>query len=168
MDSVDLFLIHSPSHHQNDAVYGGRPGANLRKVWKDMEEVKKEGLAKSVGVSNFMKHDLEVILEGATVIPSVNQVRNAARQAGFRLTYSIQIEYHANILEATREVVELCKEKGIVVAAYGTLSPLFRSEGNVVQKAVADIRSKDSKWSGATDGQILIKWAHAKGFVVIT
>jgi len=131
-------------------------------------EVKRDGLAKSVGVGNFMKHDLEVILESATVIPSVNEVRNALRPAEFRLTYSIEIEYHANILEATREVVELCKEKGIVVAAYGTLSPLFRSTGNVVQKAVADIRAKDSKWSGATDGQILIKWAHAKGFVAIT
>jgi len=133
-----------------------------------MEEVKKEGLTKSVGVSNFMKHDLEAILEGATVVPSVNQVRNVSYPAKFQRTYSIEIEFHANILEATREAVDLCKEKGIVIEAYGTLSPLFRATGGLVQKAVADIRAKDSKWSGVTDGQILIKWAHAKGIVAVT
>lgn len=63
VDYVDLFLIHDPTKH------------DLKAAWKGMEQVKEEGLAKSIGVSNFRVQDLEVILDGATVIPSANQVR---------------------------------------------------------------------------------------------
>jgi len=39
-----------------------------------MERVKGEGLAKSIGVSNFKVSDLEKILPGTKIIPLVNQV----------------------------------------------------------------------------------------------
>lgn len=39
-----------------------------------MEAVKAEGLAKSIGVSNFTVQDLEAIVPGAKVVPSVNQI----------------------------------------------------------------------------------------------
>ncbi|THH03573.1 hypothetical protein EW146_g10397, partial [Bondarzewia mesenterica] len=45
LDYVDLFLIHIPSMFKE-------PG-QLKSIWKQFEEVKKEGLAKSIGVSNF-------------------------------------------------------------------------------------------------------------------
>jgi diketogulonate reductase-like aldo/keto reductase len=64
VDYVDLYLIHAPTQHE------GR----LKHVWKGMEEAKAAGLAKSIGVSNFMQKHLEEILEGATVVPAVNQV----------------------------------------------------------------------------------------------
>ena len=41
-----------------------------------MEEIKKEGLAQSIGVSNFQISDLEEILDGASIPPAVNQVSN--------------------------------------------------------------------------------------------
>jgi len=63
---VDLFLIHDPTPHQKE----GR----LKEIWTQMEQVKDEGLAKSIGVSNFKVSDLEEILPGAKIIPSVNQV----------------------------------------------------------------------------------------------
>jgi len=63
---VDLFLIHDPTPHQRE----GR----LKEIWTQMEQVKDEGLAKSIGVSNFKVSDLEEILPGAKIIPSVNQV----------------------------------------------------------------------------------------------
>ena len=65
LDYVDLFLIHMPIHHT------GR----LPQVWKEIEALQKEGLTKSIGVSNFRVSDFEEILPGATVIPAVNQVR---------------------------------------------------------------------------------------------
>lgn len=43
-------------------------------TWKAMEEVNKKGLAKSIGVSNFNKSQIERILENATVVPATNQV----------------------------------------------------------------------------------------------
>ena len=63
---VDLFLIHDPTPYQKE----GR----LREIWTQMEQMKDEGLSKSIGVSNFRVSDLEEILPGAKVIPSVNQV----------------------------------------------------------------------------------------------
>jgi diketogulonate reductase-like aldo/keto reductase len=66
LDYVDLFLIHIPTQ--------ARKEGNLSQVWEGMEEVKRDGLAKSIGVSNFTVEDLNVILETAKVVPSVNQV----------------------------------------------------------------------------------------------
>ena len=66
LDYVDLFLIHIPAQ--------ARKEGNLSQVWEGMEEVKRDGLAKSIGVSNFSLEDLNVILETAKVVPSVNQV----------------------------------------------------------------------------------------------
>ena len=60
---VDLFLVHMPKDH-----------ADLQKTWKEMEALKAEGLAKSIGVSNFQVKHLEVLLDGAKVVPSLNQV----------------------------------------------------------------------------------------------
>ena len=65
MDYVDLFLIHMPIHH------AGR----LAQVWKEFEAIQKEGLARSIGVSNFRVKDYEELMQGATVTPAVNQVR---------------------------------------------------------------------------------------------
>ena len=64
VEYVDLFLIHAPFQHPGRVV----------EVWKDMEECKKEGLAKSIGVSNAMVKDLEKILESGSIVPAVNQV----------------------------------------------------------------------------------------------
>ena len=44
-------------------------------VWKAMEEVNKKGLAKSIGISNFNKRQIERVLEKATIVPATNQVR---------------------------------------------------------------------------------------------
>lgn len=65
-DYVDLFLIHVPTPWDKEGTLG--------QVWKGMEEVKQEGLAKSIGVSNFKVEDLKQVLDGATIIPAVNQV----------------------------------------------------------------------------------------------
>lgn len=64
LDYVDLFLIHMPIHHEG----------KLKAVWKEFEELQKEGLAKSIGVSNFRIKDFEELLDGANVVPAVNQV----------------------------------------------------------------------------------------------
>lgn len=64
LDYVDLFLVHIPVEH-----------ADLKAVWKEMEGVKEEGLARSIGVSNFRLRDFEQIMDGAKIVPAVNQVR---------------------------------------------------------------------------------------------
>ena len=66
LEYVDLFLIHTPLNFPE-------PG-RLKVVWKEMEALKKEGLARSVGVSNFRVAQLREILDGAEFPPSINQV----------------------------------------------------------------------------------------------
>ncbi|KAJ3971892.1 NADP-dependent oxidoreductase domain-containing protein [Lentinula raphanica] len=132
LDYVDLFLIHSP--------FVALKEGKLKAWWKEMEEIKKEGLAKSIGVSNFTVEHLQIILEDATVIPAVNQI------------------------------YEFCKEKGIIIESYGGLSPIVRAPGGTLDPVLASTAERLSKESGTSvsPGQILSKWLIQKGVVVVT
>lgn len=63
LEYVDQFLIHTPKYH-----------TNLKAVWREVEGLKKEGLAKTIGVSNFQVKHLEEIIHAAEIIPAINQV----------------------------------------------------------------------------------------------
>lgn len=63
LDYVDLYLSHSPLL------------TPARTQWPVMEALRKEGFARSVGVSNHRISDLEIIEEVGSIPPSVNQVR---------------------------------------------------------------------------------------------
>lgn len=72
LDYVDLYLIHAPwpwtekgADYTNHNIF----------VWKEMEKLFEDGRAKAIGVSNFNVNDLTAILNNATVIPAVNQIR---------------------------------------------------------------------------------------------
>ncbi|KAG5647291.1 hypothetical protein DXG03_000828 [Asterophora parasitica] len=84
LDYVDLFLIHDPSQASKE----GR----LKELWKELEGVHKDGLAKSIGVSNFRVEDLKIVLDGATIVPAVNQVspiKVALARGSQRLTFLV-------------------------------------------------------------------------------
>lgn len=65
LDYVDLFLIHDPTPATKEG--------KLAQWWEGMEEVQREGLAKSIGVSNFKVEDLKIILDSGKIVPAVNQ-----------------------------------------------------------------------------------------------
>lgn len=67
LDHVDLYLIHAPFFAKGDKTA-------LQAKWADMEEVAASGKAKSIGVSNFGKKDLDAILETCKVRPAINQI----------------------------------------------------------------------------------------------
>ncbi|PVH15810.1 uncharacterized protein CXQ87_003665 [Candidozyma duobushaemuli] len=67
-DHVDLYLLHSPF------VKKEYHGFSLAEAWQSVEKLKDEGLAKSIGVSNFAVEDLEEILKVAKHKPVVNQI----------------------------------------------------------------------------------------------
>lgn len=65
LDYVDLYLWRTPVGYEG----------KIAEVWKGFELVKKEGLAKHVGVSNFRVRDLEEILNcNPEILPEINQV----------------------------------------------------------------------------------------------
>ena len=92
MDYVNLYLVHWPVKE------------TYVSVWKKMEAVYKSGKAKAIGVSNFLLHHLENLIQNCEIMPMADQ-----------------IEFHPGFTqEAT---VRYCQEKGIYVQAW---SPLGR------------------------------------------
>ena len=100
LDYVDEYLIHWPV-----------PGCFID-TWNVMEDLYRAGKAKAIGVCNFTLHDLDALLEAATVKPCVNQ-----------------IEYH--LLNQPDQLISFCKANDIAIEAY---SPLAR--GNYLDRQV--------------------------------
>ncbi|TGK52436.1 aldo/keto reductase [Leptospira bouyouniensis] len=127
-DYVDMYLIHFP-------VSGKR-----KESWKALEKIKKEGKAKSIGVSNFMVTHLKELLNETEIIPAMNQV-----------------EYHP-FLQDTK-LKEYCEKNGILLEAY---SPLAHG-----QKLEDERVTKLAKKYNKSNAQILIRWSLQSGNVVI-
>ena len=64
MDYVDLYLIHWPAPKQDRYV----------DTWRALEAIKRDGRARSIGVSNFNQPHLEKLLASSTESPVINQV----------------------------------------------------------------------------------------------
>lgn len=65
-DYVDLFLIHWPL----PTLYDG----DFVSTWQTLEEFKKDGRSRSIGVSNFQIHHLEELARETETVPVVNQI----------------------------------------------------------------------------------------------
>ncbi len=65
-DYVDLFLIHWPL----PTLYDG----DFVSTWRALEEVHRDGRARSIGVSNFQVDHLERLAAETDVVPAVNQI----------------------------------------------------------------------------------------------
>jgi 2,5-diketo-D-gluconate reductase A len=63
---VDLFLIHWPL----PTLYDG----DFVSTWKTLEEFRRDGRARSIGVSNFQVAHLERLAAESDVVPAVNQI----------------------------------------------------------------------------------------------
>ncbi|MCD2256336.1 aldo/keto reductase [Lactobacillus sp. CC-MHH1034] len=62
LDYVDLLLIHWPVDHK------------YKDTWRALEALQKEGLTKSIGISNFDIPRLQDLLTDATIKPAINQM----------------------------------------------------------------------------------------------
>jgi len=126
-DYIDLFLIHDPFS-----------GTERRlATYRALQEAKKSGKIRSVGVSNYGVKHLEEIRNAGLEMPSVNQ-----------------IELHP--LCQQRPIVSYCREHSIVVQAY---CPIIRGKiDHEVIKAVAAKFNRDP-------AHILLRWSLQHGFV---
>ena len=62
MDYVDLYLVHWPVE------------GKFKETYRAVETIYESGRARAIGVSNFLIHHLETLLEEARITPMVNQV----------------------------------------------------------------------------------------------
>lgn len=128
MDYVDLLLLHFPVPVQR------------KKAWAELEKIKTEGGAKSIGVSNYTIKHLEEMKLYAKELPAVNQV-----------------ELHVFLQQP--ELLEYCREHGIVVEAY---SPLAHGK-KMDDPTILAVAQKQHK----SYAQIMLRWCIEKGLVVL-
>ncbi|XP_066241269.1 aldo-keto reductase family 1 member C15-like [Saccopteryx leptura] len=112
LDYVDLFIIHVPMAMKPGEELLPKDASgkviletvDLRDTWEVLEKCKDAGLTKSIGVSNFNRKLLEMILNkpGLKYKPVCNQV-----------------ECHPYLNQS--KLLEFCKSKDIVLVAYSAL-----------------------------------------------
>ncbi|XP_073424196.1 aldo-keto reductase family 1 member C1-like [Dendrobates tinctorius] len=99
LDYMDLFLIHTPVEFKpGDNLYptdeNGKfifHNTDIRETWKAMEACRDAGLVRSIGVSNFNRRQLELILNmpGLKYKPVCNQV-HITDQSDWRVTTRLE------------------------------------------------------------------------------
>jgi 2,5-diketo-D-gluconate reductase A len=130
LDYVDLYLIHWPKPRQDAYVA----------AWKVLAKLKKEGRAKSIGVSNFSVHHLKRIIDETGIVPAINQ-----------------IELHPRFQQ--NELVEFHASQGIITESW---SPL--GQGTLFDNATLKDLAQKYRRSVA---QIVIRWHLDRGLIVI-
>ena len=136
LDYLDLYLIHwsNPKPLRENDQWKIRNA----EVWRAMEDLYQEGKIRAIGVSNFLPHHLDALLETAKILPAVNQVR---------LAPGVYQE----------EVVDYCREKGILLEAWGPFG-----QGELFdQEEVKEIAARHEK----SVAQIALAWSLAEGFL---
>ena len=127
VDYVDLYLIHWPV-----------PGVYLES-WKVLEEIYNKGLAKAIGVSNFLQHHLDDVIAHGSIVPAANQVEFSPL-------------WQDNLL------IQYCREKNIAFEAWGPLAA-----GELIgDRTTGDIGAK----YGKTGSQVILRWMLQKNISV--
>src|SRR5215204_5923211 len=130
-DYVDLFLIHWPL----PTLYDG----DFMSTWRALEEFKRDGRARSIGVSNFQIEHLDQLAAQTDTVPAVNQ-----------------IEVHPYF---TNEAVrEYGREHGILTEAW---SPI--AQGEVLDDPTL---TQIADNFGKAPAQIVLRWHIQRGDIV--
>jgi 2,5-diketo-D-gluconate reductase A len=131
LDSVDLYLIHWPAPARDRYV----------DAWRAMVQLREEGLARSIGVSNFTAEHLERVIDATAVVPALNQV-----------------ELHPWLPQ--HELHALHGQLGIATQGW---SPLGQGGELLQDPTVAQVAAA----IGATPAQVVLRWHLQRGLVTI-
>jgi 2,5-diketo-D-gluconate reductase A len=130
LEYVDLYLVHWPSPQRGQYV----------DTWKALIELKKQGKAKSIGVSNFMPEHLQRVISETGEVPVLNQ-----------------IELHPHLQQKTLR--DFHQRHGIFTECW---SPL--GQGQLLADAtITSIAAKHKK----TAAQVIIRWHLQNNFILI-
>ncbi|MFF1837794.1 aldo/keto reductase [Streptomyces sp. NPDC058231] len=131
LDYVDLYLIHWPL-----------PRVDLYvDTWKAMIQLRKDGLVRSIGVSNFTADQLDRLEQETGVVPAVNQ-----------------IEMHPRFPQEELRAVHTAK--GIVTESW---SPLGRGHELLADPDLVAVAAAH----GVSPGQAVLRWHTQLGAVPI-
>ena len=127
LDYVDLYLLHWPHELRLES-------------WEELVSLRERGLARSIGVSNFLVPHLDELLTAGLPTPAVNQ-----------------IEMSPFLYRTRTATVERTTAAGIVVEAYSPLTKGVRLDSSALSTIAAR--------SGRSPAQVLLRWSIQKGFV---
>ena len=119
LDYIDLMIIHSPQPWKEVNQSDDRYIEGNREAWRALTDAYKSGKLRAIGVSNFLKEDIDNLCEVAEIKPMVNQVL-------------------CHISNTPIELIDYCQSKGIVMEAY---SPVAHGEA-LKNPAIAEIAKK--------------------------
>jgi diketogulonate reductase-like aldo/keto reductase len=152
---LDQYLLHWPFALEPDDTeppqFSKKPDKfPLHLVWAQMEEVKREGLVRSIGVSNWTVATLNDMLGYATILPDTNQ-------------------FEVNPYNKRTELINFCLENGIIPVAYRIV---YRPEGDQIANCykcilddpiVIEISQKYQK----SPAQVLQAWCLSRKCAII-
>ena len=139
LDYLDQIIIHSPQPWTEFRVEK-RYFEENRAVWRALEDAQAAGKVKVIGVSNFLRDDLENLLSDCRVRPMVNQIL-------------------LHISNTDKDLADYCKEQNIQVEAY---SPIAHGEA-LKNPAIAAMAQK----YGVTAAQLCIRYVIQLGTVAL-
>jgi len=154
LDYLDMYLMHWPVSFEfqgippksnvpkdaNGHIMFGK--VTIQECWQQLEKLHDEGLAKSIGISNFRLIELLDLLKYARIKPATNQ-----------------IEVHPYFVR--EHLVEECHRFGIKITAYSPLGS--NHEGPLQDPLIAELSQKYNR----SKAQILIRWSTQRGLSVI-
>ena len=140
LDYLDMMIIHSPQPWVEVNQSDNRYVEGNREAWRALEDAYKAGKLRAIGVSNFLKEDIDNLWEAAEIKPMVNQVL-------------------CHISNTPLDLIEYCQSKGIVMEAY---SPVAHGEAMKIP-AIAEMAKK----YGVTVPQLCIRYDIQLGMIVL-
>ncbi|NNF18235.1 MAG: aldo/keto reductase [Flavobacteriaceae bacterium] len=125
---LDLYLVHWPV----DGKY--------KETWRALEKLYADKKVRAIGVSNFLQHHLEDLMDSAEIVPMVNQM-----------------EFHPYLVQ--QELIDFCNKHKIQYEAW---SPMM--QGNIFEK---EEFAKLADKYGKTIAQVVLRWDLQKGVITI-
>src|SRR5580704_7705774 len=152
LDYLDLYLIHTPfafqpgddqdPRDQNGNVLYDR-GVTLLDTWRALENLVDHGKCRAIGLSDITLDGLLPLYESARIKPAV-----------------VQVEAHPYLPQT--ELLEFCKEKGVVFLAGAPLGHGIRP-GPLEDPVISTIAAR----VGKTPAQVLLAWALQRGTALL-
>ena len=140
LDYIDMMIIHSPQPWKEVNQSDNRYVEGNREAWRALTDAYKAGKLRAIGVSNFLREDIDSLWEAAEIKPMVNQVL-------------------CHVSNTPLELIEYCQGKGIVMEAY---SPVAHGEAMKIP-AIAEMAQK----YGVTIPQLCIRYDIQLGMIVL-
>nr|XP_034838520.1 aldo-keto reductase AKR2E4-like [Maniola hyperantus] len=146
LDYIDCVLMHWPMSISEDGV---DEKIDYVDTWRGFESVLKQGLVKTIGVSNFNVEQLTRLLANASVVPAINQV-----------------EINLNL--GQKDLVDFCKKQNIQVVAYTPFGSFYRDAPAGAATSHDDpILTRIAGKHGKTVPQVVLRYLYQRGIVSI-